>query len=276
MKLLSFVARKLIKLKLSVSWYAQFYQTKKSGLIPRNVSLLRTDRLGKILLIAPHADDEWIGGFSLLNLRKREVECCYMNLYGNDYSDKNIYIRNKEIVDSSEFWNFKLINNHDYDENALAASIKIANSCFIPSPYDWHPEHRETFRCFFKAFCLLSTEEQLVTKVYYYSVSVPHCHKEELKYIPLSQKEINMKWADFVYIYKSQSFMPALRYKLQLRLVPAEIGYAAQTFIEADKARMLKDNLAISDRKVIDSLNESFHDINNIKKSRDIVNNVRK
>lgn len=274
MKVIASIKKITLSTRWIVLWNLQFLLIKIKNLIPRKVSVLNICSSDNVLILAPHADDEWIGCYSLLNLKQNNITCCYLNLYGNDYSIDNIKTRTKEIKESSQYWGFNLeiIDNCDVDK--VKECLQNRSLCFIPSPYDWHPEHRKVFCVFFNAYCHLSDAEKESLQVYYYAVSVPHSNKEELNYLPLSKKEVELKWQDFKRIYPSQSFMPSVRYKLQLRLVPKFIGYAAQLYICANNKRLNDDYNIINRSDIIKELNSSSHDISNILKSRSIVNRI--
>lgn len=232
------------------------------------------DHNDKVVVLVPHADDEWIGPYSIIKDRPSKLHCIYFNLFGIDYSEENIRKRNAEIKKSSEYWGFTLDNVYKYDVDALCQLIKDARYCFIPSPYDWHEEHRKVFLTFVMAFNKLTIEQREKLNVFYFSVSVPHpCDKAQF-YIPLTKKELNEKWSQFVKIYHSQAFMPACRYKLQLRLVPKTVGYAAQTFIKADEELLLYDKKLITNTSVACMLSGLQKHINDIVDSRIVLNRI--
>lgn len=247
-----------------VKWYIQYYKAKKERLYSNQLSKLDLDTTKKIVVLVPHADDEWIGPYSILKQRPPLLHCIYFNLFGDNYSEENIRARNREILASSKYWGYKLINNFNCDAESLYDEIVTAKYCFIPSPIDWHPEHRKVFQTFVQAFSKLTKEQRDTLEVYYYSVSVPHSCSEHLFYIPLTKQEVDAKWNVFPEVYNSQKFMPALRYKLQLRLIPSEIGYAAQTFIKASYDRIIEDVAMLKQSSIVEQLSEILKSINSI------------
>lgn len=259
----------------NVKWVVQFYLAKCLRLYPRNLTRLRVDEKDKILILVPHADDEWIGPYAIVQQKFENLTCVYFNLFGNDYSEENICRRNAELMESKEFWGYSLVNNCNYDIDSLAEMLKNSEVCFLPSPYDWHEEHRKVFKTFVKAYEKLSQDEEKRLNVYYYCVSVPHSKKENLSYVPLSKKDLDDKWTKFKDIYHSQSFMPSLRYKLQLRLIPTSVGYAAQTFIKVDGSRLNEDNLLIETNAVSSKLTKLQNYINNIVAVRLMIEKVK-
>lgn len=274
MNLITYIKKFFLSARWKLLWYTEFIAVKKKRLVPSGLIPLVINSFDSILVVAPHADDEWIGSYSLIKSRHNNIMCCYMNMYGDDYSENNIQNRTQEIIRSSQYWGFNLqIVNTDIVKY-IKEIIKGKTKCFIPSPYDWHPEHRKTFCLFYEAYSQLTKIERAGVQVFYYSISVPHSNMEELNYIPLTKDEVNEKWELFNKIYTSQSFMPSYRYKLQLRLVPHKIGYAAQLFIRASDERLQNDYTLLDDPVIVEKLNESSHYIYNILKSREIVNHI--
>lgn len=265
-----------LKIIQKMKWRVQYSQAKHQKLYPSQLTRLKLDKDEKIVVLVPHADDEWIGPYSIIKDRPSKLHCVYFNLFGNDYSEKNIQIRDSEIKASSDYWGFKLVNNYNYDVEALCKELEVANKCFVPSPYDWHNEHREVFKTFVKAYSLLTESEKSKLEIYYFCVSLPHSYKESQYYVPLTKKNLFDKWQVFPRIYHSQSFMPALRYKLQLKLVPSEIGYAAQTFIKASVDMLMKDYKLVSNSCVCRKLGGLQNHMNNIVDSRKMVEQVKR
>ena len=66
--------------------------------------------------------------------------------------------------------------------------------------------------------------------------------------------------------------MPALRYKLNLRLVPFKCGYAAQFYVPVDSNRIKSDYENTKDELLVTQLDRLIHNINNIWKIRNVIN----
>lgn len=245
-------------------WYVQFYLCKLFRFYNKKVEKLPADAFIKPLILVPHSDDEWIGPFSILNRVGSKSTCMYFNLFGNNYSEPNKKLRNTEIKKSSIFWGFKLKDNLDCDSESLAKEIREHTNIFVPSPYDWHSEHRMVFQTLYNALLLLPEGEVENKQIFYYSVSVPHRLCENVHYVPLTKKDVYAKWTNFHRIYHSQSFMPALRYKLNLRLVPNECGYAAQFYVKVDTNRLKCDYEKSKDDLFITGADRLICSINNL------------
>ena len=258
----------------NLKWYSQFVKTKKEGLVPEHLNALEIKTEDKIVILAPHADDEWIGSYSVLNLHHQNVSCVYFNLYGEDASEGNVKTRNGEIKTSSDYCGFHLINNYGNDVKSLVEVLRNATVCFIPSPYDWHDEHRKVFQTFVSSYMRITNGEKSKLSVYYYSVSVPHSCNEGQYYLPMTKKDVNEKWMQFKKIYRSQSFMPAKRYQYQLRLIPSAMGYAAQTFVKADQTRMENDLEKTRNSDFVSIIRETKSLINNIYEIRNYMSSI--
>lgn len=256
----------------TIIWYSQFLFCKIFGRYNKEVEIMPEDAFGNPLILVPHSDDEYIGPFSILKNARGNATCLYFNLFGDDYSESNKKIRNAEIMSSSNFWEFKLLNNYNCDTYNLSKILSNHTYVFVPSPYDWHSEHRKVFQTLYEALCILPDSEANVKKIFYYSVSVPHRLNESVYYVPLSRTDVIEKWGTFQRIYRSQSFMPALRYKLNLRLVPAKCGYAAQFYIPVDRYRIKSDYENTKDELFVVQLDRLIQSINNIWKIRNLIN----
>lgn len=265
----------LHKKEQNIKWYVQYLLAKSQRLYPVRLRKLEIGSNERISILVPHADDEWIGPYAILNTHPLHLNCVYFNLYGGNTQKNNIKTRNTEIKASSEYWNFNIINNHNFDVDSLRKILCDSSKCFIPSPYDWHNEHREVFKTFVKAYNLLTERERSKLEIYYFCVSLPHSYKEDQYYIPLTKKDLYNKWHIFPMIYHSQSFMPALRYKLQLRLVPSEIGYAAQTFIKVSMDMIMMDYKIVNTSNATHKLENLQNHINNIVDSRKMVEQIK-
>lgn len=256
-------------------WYVQYYMARIEKLYPQKLTKLELNLNEKIVVLVPHADDEWIGPYSVIRQRPSKLSIVYFNLFGNNYSDNNVRIRNSEIIASSKYWGFKLIDNHNYDVESLCEVLKDVRYCFLPSPYDWHEEHRNVFKTFVEAHDRLSCEQKNSIEIYYYCVSVPHPKSLSLFYIPLTKRDVDEKWRQFSKIYSSQAFMPAVRYKLQMRLVPSEVGYAAQTFVKANADMLSRDyDLVTTSNEIQEFANLKNH-INNIVGNRRMIEHLK-
>ena len=120
----------------------------------------------KILVIAPHPDDESIGcGGTILKYRKLGYEvnlAIFTKMPAGKFSKKTIEIRKREILKIKSFYNFKNFIQLDYEASNLdnLPNAKIIQSIkeilnkyepskvYIPSIKDIHTDHVKISRCF--------------------------------------------------------------------------------------------------------------------------------
>lgn len=160
-----------------------------------------------ISIIIPHADDELIGNYSILNNYKPVL--FYYRKYGSNINIDNIQKRDKELEVLAKKFNLKIeiIDNENNLKEALLRN-KIT-TVFIPPIVDWHDEHVDISKILLKA---LSNSK---IQVFSYEISVPIMSTTNLfisLYSPLSCLN---KWKIFKEIYKSQSNIPISRFVLK-------------------------------------------------------------
>lgn len=243
----------LLHIRKIIRWYSQYFKCKRNGLFYKSLPELSWSDIGNALIIAPHSDDEWIGSYTVLtNITSPDVfYCCY---YGNDYSKDNKSIRDKEIKECANKNNYNLYCATKNDRDASLAELLSHGykSIFIPSPFDWHPEHRAVFRLVFEILQTMKSKPV----VYYYQISVPHKNYQSLYISGMSRIQQNNKWVVFQSIYKSQK-MPVLRYKLQEKLNAGFTDfYAAEIFVKPSHQELYDDFLNMCAGK--DKLLESY------------------
>ena len=99
--------------------------------------------LKNILILAPHADDEWVGCSQIIR-KSKKTSVYYFNFLGNNYNEQNKKIRLNEINNVSQNKNFELYvssDSNDFSDLKTLLSEKKFSTIFIPFPIDWHPEH---------------------------------------------------------------------------------------------------------------------------------------
>jgi len=135
---------------------------------PRELEIKSND---KILILAPHPDDEVIGcgGLLLKYTKQCDVICLTDGRYGDEQLQTNevIEIRKKEfesVMQKLKINNFKLLNIEDSKlKDAYNSFKKIDfknyNYIFIPNNLDQHPDHKAVFELVLKAY-----KENLISK----------------------------------------------------------------------------------------------------------------
>lgn len=242
-------------------WYVQFTRSLFAQLVYFKIQKLDHEKLGKILILVPHSDDEWIGCSQVIK-KADDVTCAYFHLYGENLKNNNIKKRDEEINLSAATNHFNLLNLRDNHEERLKELLhnNYFDTVFTPSPFDWHNQHRYVFTCLAHSLELSPKSPQ----VYYYNISVPHYPNEKLFFLPMSKKEQSEKWSIFSYIYISQSFMPSYRYALQERLDTRGCAFSGELYAMKSRQEMLQDLNFISDSKNQEYLNRLNSLINHI------------
>ena len=86
------------------------------------------------IIIAPHADDEIIGCYSIL--KAGEVSAIY-------FPEKEIMVEAKIVMECFVVPNMFTITEQISFHNLALTATRMNGSIFFPDPvYEWHPEHR--------------------------------------------------------------------------------------------------------------------------------------
>lgn len=197
------VKRSIVKAIKTCRWLKQARICRHGSInLPEENLFLPQDK--KILICAPHADDETIGCFEIMKDEKLDVSIYYAGLVG-DQNSENIYsIRLKEIEKMSKLFKRKLYYDAKGDLTCLKSIISNYDIIFIPPYIDWHSEHRMINKI---VLSLIDNQRQIV---YLYNVSVPL----PPRYINCYRQITKEKWKHFRDVYVSQMFMPIKRFQL--------------------------------------------------------------
>ena len=228
---LSLIKLKIRILKNKILWYFCEIKSKLSNkkIIDSELIIPNSD-LKNILILAPHADDEWIGCSQVIS-NAEESTVYYFNFLGKNYHPENEKTRLKEIEQVSEKTDFKLIvstNRENHSDLKELISKNNFSAIFIPFPLDWHPEHIKVNDIAIEIFKKID----LSVPLYFYHISVPT--PESMKncyYLPLSKKEIQTKIKIFDNCYISQKNTPIRRFAIQNVIwAQSQNFYAAEVF----------------------------------------------
>ena len=165
----------------------------------------------RVLILAPHSDDEWIGCSHII-INCPNTTICSMEMEGGDDISKHLE-RINEMRNVANFFSRELLTISSDKQQSLISIIKKLSPEYIcvPSIYDWHPEHIQVIDYLKEAILQLEYKGKVLS----YQVSVPMpislCHVA----FPMSFEEQKYKWDIFSEYYKTQAFMPVLRFKKQ-------------------------------------------------------------
>ncbi|WP_313027269.1 hypothetical protein [Soonwooa sp.] len=114
---LSLIKLKIRILKNKILWCFCEIKSKLSNkkIIDSELILPHVD-LKNILILAPHADDEWIGCSQVIS-KAEESTVYYYNFLGKNYHQENETIRQNEIRNVSKKTGFKLIVSTNREKN---------------------------------------------------------------------------------------------------------------------------------------------------------------
>lgn len=249
--------------KQHYAWRRQFEQCIKEEIVEVSYKSFSELEVKKILILCPHADDEWIGCSSIISSSEYKTDVLYYNLYGYNQSIENKIVRDAEIKKCSLHYNFTLYSSN-ISENTIVKLLQsnCYDAVFVPSPIDWHWEHRLVFDNLVEG--ILSLNSKINFQVFTYFISVPNIGSEEIYLSFLEIDKQKQKWKYFSENYISQN-MPVLRYKLQERLNCAKCNnYAAEVFQKKSIKQILELYEYIHQEKNIYILNSLSKEITNI------------
>ena len=236
---------------------------KKSNL--KNAS--KIDEEKRVLILAPHSDDEWIGCSELI--KNRQAVVCALNMVGS----------NDEETRRKRFLEMKLMAEHNRTElvslsfsgdkvSELSNIINNLKPSFIAVPFfiDWHKEHIQSLKLLEKSIGNYDCD------IIMYQVSCPLPLKSITHIYPMAKKEWKAKWKLFRFCYKSQASFPWKRFALVEKAEGGLVNsYAANVFCVMNKKMFFESaNYLLNDDDILE-LRES---INNIIKAFSTTNKI--
>lgn len=170
--------------------------------------------LGRILVLAPHADDEWIGCSTILRKYKDSI-VCNMDMEGGD-SQKVHRLRREELSSLCSKYQLTLITIEDNKIERLASAIRhydVQTVC-VPYFYDWHQEHLAVMDLLQGALEIVGRlAPHSITNILMYQVSIPIPYSQINYLNPMAFSEWREKWKSFRNVYKSQD-IPYFRFSM--------------------------------------------------------------
>jgi len=259
----SYIESRLIRLRLSKISFSDVIQ-------------------GKVVILMPHSDDEWVGCSRIIIDQKTKVLIANMNMMGGDTEDIH-HIRRQEMLAIANRYNSDvvLISGKKSDKiEELATLINDIKPDFvcIPFYYDWHSEHLETREILYEALRVLCSDSglQYINKmnIIEYQVSVPipvdcitHCMK-------MTQEDQDEKWEIFHRTYKTQDFFPIWRFKYNEYISGKLCGaYACENFVFSTAKLWMSsfvDNVISEQQRM--KIMKDFRDIAKIRDTVDMFN----
>ena len=212
----------LMKIKRYYSkWHASYKRFKayiESRIIRIRMPCLNINDevYGKIMILAPHSDDEWVGCSCLIQ-GNNHVLVVNMDMMGGDAQETHM-ARYNEMLSMSIRNKTDIVTVLGDEKNKIAELGRVIEEfqpefICVPFYYDWHKEHLLTREILYDAI----RENELIInkgiKVVEYQVSVPIPFNLVTNCKKMSEKQQESKWNCFSDVYKTQTFFPIWRYK---------------------------------------------------------------
>ena len=182
----------------------------------------------RIVILAPHSDDEWVGCSRLITSGDNSITIIDMDMPGGD--DVSLHKkRYLEMEGVAQRYKTQLLVATGDKKSFLIdyLSKNIVDMVFIPSFFDWHDEHISVMEIFDSA----AREVGYKGLVAMYQVSIPippsfitHCSG-------MSKLELKNKWRNLRKYYPSQKRLPFKRFLINERINGAIIReYAIEAY----------------------------------------------
>jgi LmbE family N-acetylglucosaminyl deacetylase len=176
----------------------------------------------RILIVAPHMDDEAIGCGGMIRLRASQgcrVACLYLTdgSRGHTGDDRDAYCqrRMEETWQAAKLLGMTALyflhepdgalRYHEELEQHLMAVLEREkpDEVFIPEPFDPHPDHQQAFRIFSELYPRLARKP---ARIYRYQIQSPLCLEDITTVLDISDVCVVKKQA--WQVYRSQSEVP--------------------------------------------------------------------
>lgn len=227
--------------------------------MPNNIPEFKMDKDDRLLVIAPHADDELIGCHSLISRFTSQTKVFYCSFLGHNTAEEN------RLTRQSEFCDYMQEMNADYEISSpnnltadLSKTIRDYKPTFIalPSFIDWHPEHR-----LINSVLLDVDTIQTDVKILWYHVSLPLPQLFINKCLLMNKVQHYGKWNTMKALYKSQLNMDIERFKF-IESIYGKKGQALETYLSLGSKEWKKALNILSDKEQeLDDLKQTLGNI---------------
>lgn len=208
MEVLKFIYHNVIQFRKNIIWTLEALKERKK--IKYKTCNLNSDIAGRIMILIPHADDEWIG-CSRIIMCKEDVLLCNMDMQGGD-TDSLHKRRYKELRYLADKYQKSLVTAkgvEDLEKEIIKFEPEVI---MVPYYIDWHVEHIEVMRRLKEI--ITNNDNWKNLKVAMYQVSLPIMADKITNYFVLTRTEWKEKWKEFRKIYSSQKHIPHVRFAL--------------------------------------------------------------
>lgn len=262
----------------NISWLKDVY-TAPTPYSKENLKEIDTCTLENCLILAPHADDEWIGCSQIIR-KAKQCSVYYFQFLGKNYNDDNKRVRHSELTKLCKKFNIQLISSTNYEDYSDLVQLLKENQyshILLPFPIDWHNEHIEVNYILNNILSdalnnKLTEIDYSKTKIIFYNISIPLPHLS-IEFLPINKKDLKQKRKVFYETYYSQYGTSVRRMTLQNRLsAKGTHHYAIEPYsnISIDEWKMLLPFV----NEHLSELKEMAHSIDNMQRIRMLTNNI--
>lgn len=190
--------------------------------------LMNIPHYEKILILAPHDDDEWIGCSHFIR-NYQNAFVCNMDMDGGDTSEMHA-VRLQEMKNLASMFGREFITI-DKDKTTSLKKIvleKRPDYICVPCFFDWHPEHIQVMNILKEVLILSKYSCQVVM----YQVSLPIPPSLCNMVIPFNYRTFEYKWNTFVNVYPTQIKIAYKRFMANEQINGALANaYAAEVYV---------------------------------------------
>lgn len=217
------------------------------------------DTSASYLILAPHADDEWIGCSQIITGCEQSV-ILNMDMQGGDTKEMHIQ-RFNELRTLTDKYSRKLITVGENKTDCLIDILTTQKPDYVclPHYFDWHPEHIQVMGYLKQALSRIT----YCGKVLMYQVSLPMLPKFINCSVPVSRAAFMEKWNVFEKIYKTQTIISYRRFMANERINGAlSCTYSAEVYSILDTDEWYNDieNRLFNDKEK-DAVKQDIQDI---------------
>lgn len=182
---------------------------------------------GKIIILMPHSDDEWIGCSQLIIHRSHNILVLNLDMCGGD-DEYTHSVRRHEAITVSNMYHYELKLASNPIEDLIRTIVDYSpDFIFLPCYFDWHEEHIRVMNAFMSAADTVGFSG----KVGMYQVSLPIPDEIINCGFPMSHKTWKEKWKLFKSYYPTQCFIPSTRFAIQEYINgPLANSYATEVY----------------------------------------------
>lgn len=235
---------------LPIKWKLELYSSRLYSVSNiKKENILRLSSEDKILILVPHADDEWIGCGQIISNYK--VDVFYFNYLSKNYNQKNQKIRQQELEKLRDLFSFNLYISQSYNDYSDLLKLLQENNythIFLPTFIDYHPEHIKISSVLKNI--ILKQNLTIEADLFFYQIAIPLPKELDLYYSIMNKKDYQNKTLIFDEIYRSQKNTPIRRMNIQNRINACGTkNYALEVYAKIETTQWLKIMTSVENLK---------------------------